>query len=81
LTPLLLDGSGKLHISYSYPYSVLINNVLVARSDLKYACGTGTSWQIQTVEFGGRLGEESSLALDSQMRPHIAYQGFGVVDG
>ena len=78
---LSIDIDDNLHISYSNPYSVIINNVTVPRSDLKYTCGKGQNWQIQTIEYGGRIGEESSMALDSQMRPHIAYRDFGVVNG
>ena len=81
LGSLSIDIYDKLHISYSNPYSVIINNVSVPRSDLKYAYGSGQNWQTQTIEYGGRIGEESSLALDSQMRPHIAYRDFGVVSG
>ena len=78
---LSIDINDNLHISYSNPYSVIINNVSVPRSDLKYTYGHGQNWQIQTIEYGGRIGEESSLDLDSQMRPHIAYRDFGVVNG
>ena len=78
---LSLDNYDRPHISYSYPYSVIINNVRVSRSDLKYAYWNGQNWQTQTIEYGGRIGEENSLALDSQMRPHIAYRDFGVESG
>lgn len=78
---LSLDINDKAHISYSNPYSVVVGGVRVPRSDLKYASGDGHNWQTQTIEYGGRIGEESSLALDSQMRPHVAYRDFGVVNG
>ena len=78
---LSLDNYDRPHISYSYPYFVIINNVRVSRSDLKYAYWNGQDWQAQTIEYGGRIGEESSLALDGQMCPHIAYRDFGVVSG
>jgi hypothetical protein len=78
---LSIDKYDRPHISYSYPYSVLIGNVSVPRSDLKYAYWNGQSWQIQTIEYGGKIGTENSLALDSQMRPHIAYRDFGVESG
>ena len=78
---LSLDNYDRPHISYSYPYFIIINNVRVSRSDLKYAYWNGQDWQTQTIEYGGRIGEESSLALDGQMCPHIAYRDFGVVSG
>ena len=78
---LSLDVYDRPHISYSNPYSVVINNILVSRSDLKYTYLNGQNWQTQTIEYGGRIGEESSLALDSQMHPHIAYKDFGVTSG
>jgi hypothetical protein len=78
---LSLDVYDMPHISYSNPYSVVINKVIVPHSDLKYAYLIGQNWQTQTIEYGGRIGEESSLALDSQMRPHIAYRDFGIASG
>lgn len=78
---LALDDNDKPRISYSYPYSVVVNNVRIPRSDLKYAYLNSSTWQTRTVEYGGRVGEQSSLALDNQMHPHIAYRDFGVEDG
>ena len=77
---LALDQYDRPHISYAHPYSVVIGNVVVPRCDLKYAYWDGASWTEQTIEFGGRIGEESSLALDSQMHPHIAYKDFGTAN-
>jgi alpha-tubulin suppressor-like RCC1 family protein len=78
---LSLDNASLPHMSYSYPYNVVVDGELVPRSDLKYAYLGVSSWVTQTVEEGGRVGEESSLTLDGQMHPRIAYRDYGVTSG
>ncbi|MBD3399726.1 MAG: T9SS type A sorting domain-containing protein, partial [Candidatus Coatesbacteria bacterium] len=62
-TSLALDAGGNPHISYYY-----VNN-----DDLKYAHWTGASWEIETVDSAGDVGEYTSLELDSSDNPHISY--------
>jgi hypothetical protein len=60
---LALDGADRPHISY-----------LPGRGGLHldYASFDGTSWQTETVNSAGEGGLYSSLALDSEGRPHIS---------
>ncbi len=67
VTSLTLDSQDRPHISY-YGYLFAGN-----AGDLKYAYHDGVSWQIQFVDTLNGAGEWSSIALDSQDRPHIAY--------
>lgn len=67
----VLDGSDRPHITYYRYYGDALNN-----GDLMYAWKNG-GWN-KTVVDGDGEGEEdvglvSSLALDSEGRPHIAY--------
>ena len=57
--PLLL-----VHISY-HDYD---------NESLKYAHWDGTVWQVETVDSTGDVGEDTSIALDSQGYPHISYK-------
>lgn len=78
---LALDKSDRPHISYCRPeyiYNMTSKHYEIIRSDLMYAFGDGQNWQFQTIEQGGRVGEENSLALDSKGYPHIAYRDFGI---
>jgi len=70
-TSLALDANGYPHISYGEA----VGNIIV---DLKYAQWTGSGWAIETVDYGGLTdveweGDDTSLALDSNGYPHIAY--------
>ena len=58
-----LDSANYPHISYFNPQG----------SDLKYGVYDGTSWELETVDAIGAVGEYSSIALDSQNIPHISY--------
>jgi hypothetical protein len=58
-----LDDSGNPHIAY------LKEDTGV----LKYVAWNGSSWDIQTVDWDGDVGEFTSLALDSSGNPHISY--------
>jgi hypothetical protein len=67
---LALDSSGLPHISYcQYPLEQLCNT-------LKYASFDGTAWHTETVESGWRMGQHTSLALDSADHPHISYYDY-----
>lgn len=59
------DGSGVPHVAYQDSSSVGFR--------VKYARKIGENWQREVVDFGGEVGVWTSLALDSQDRPHIGY--------
>ncbi len=63
---LALDGDGHAHISYC-----LLHPDSSTCDDLRYASYDGFSWHIETVDATG--GHYTSLVLDAQGRPHIAY--------
>jgi hypothetical protein len=78
LPALVLDGFDRPHVSYTKRYYVVLDRLIVPQADLMYAYWDGQGWQTETVEKGGRLGEQhNSLALDRDGRPHIAYYDFG----
>ncbi|MFB0500330.1 MAG: carboxypeptidase regulatory-like domain-containing protein, partial [Candidatus Hadarchaeaceae archaeon] len=52
----------------------------LTNEDLKYARWTGTSWEIQTVDSEGDVGDFTSIALDSGDNPHISYFDRGDFD-
>ena len=58
-----LDGSGNQHISF-------YNNT---DSSLMYAAFDGTSWEVEEVDNEGSTGRYSSIAVDHEGNPHIAY--------
>lgn len=66
---LALDSAGQPHLAY---YDA-------DNGALKYAYQDGSNrgqlqaWQIETVDEAGNVGQYSSLALDGQGDPHIAY--------
>lgn len=43
------------------------------QGNLKYASKSGGSWKVETVDSGGNVGEDLSLALNSEGNPRIAY--------
>ncbi len=69
-TSLALDSSDRPHISYYHLYWDEHEQKCGA---LKYARWIGSSWQIETVDSAGDVGEYTSLALDSSYYPHISY--------
>ena len=73
---LALDGLGWPHISYYYRGPLHSWNI----GDLKYAWHDGTNWQIETVDSEGRVGVDTSLALDGAGRPHISYYDYDNTD-
>lgn len=69
-TSLAVDGSGRLHVGYRDGRN----------NDLKYATCTGGctvagNWQIAVVEQSGAYSSYISLAVHTDQRLHIAYQG------
>ena len=64
---LALDSSGQPHVAY-YAYDTISKKWYV-----RYASRSGGNWQIETVDTVGYVLMDTSLALDSADRPHIAY--------
>lgn len=71
---LALDAKGQAHISY---YEGMYDGLL------KYASQQAGTWKLQTVDSvisnGGWTAYRSSLALDRQGFPHIAYDSGGIL--
>jgi hypothetical protein len=63
-----LDSAGRPHIAYCTNY---FPRALC--DDLRYASYDGTAWVTTTVDSAGWTGGWSSLVLDAQDRPRIAY--------
>jgi hypothetical protein len=63
---LALDAAGHPHLTYAEALSS-------TEAHLKYAYLDGAGWHFQVIEGAGWLGWHSSLALDSQDRPHVTY--------
>jgi hypothetical protein len=66
---LAVDADGHPHISYCQGYYPDPD-----RRDLKYAYHDGSRWHITAVDQSGSAGSHTSIALDAQGRPHIAYK-------
>jgi hypothetical protein len=65
---LVLDTTGRGHVSYTIQY---IGGLYGPYGGLGYAQQIGTEWHMQTIE---TIGDSiSTLALDSNDRPHIGY--------
>jgi parallel beta-helix repeat protein/putative cofactor-binding repeat protein len=62
-----VDLAGRVHISY---YSFIVGTF---NCYLKYAVSSDSGWEITTVDAGNGVGQDTSLALDSQGNPHISY--------
>jgi hypothetical protein len=67
-TSIALDSGNRPHISYC-KYDVTSR----VCDDLKYAYYDGSFWQNETVDSAGDVGGYTSIALDSNNRPHISY--------
>jgi hypothetical protein len=67
-----LDAAGHPHISYNFAYPTEPGHNIIP--DLRYAYWNGASWSIQTlVKAFSSYFTHSSLSLDAQGVPHIAY--------
>lgn len=69
-TSLLVDGSGRLHVTYADNTDLDF--------DLKYAtcaadCVEAANWEALTVDSAGRVGETNSLVVDANGRLHVTY--------
>ncbi|MFH2202356.1 MAG: hypothetical protein ABIJ96_04535, partial [Elusimicrobiota bacterium] len=65
-TAIAIGPDGNKHLAY----------YLDGAMDLRYATGLGSSWTITTVDSGGNVGANPSIAVDAWGHPHIAYQDF-----
>ncbi len=65
-----LDLSERPHIAYDHATGWPFGH------ELKYAYYDGSSWRISVVDDSGYAGPHTSIALDSQDRPHISYGEF-----
>ena len=63
-----IDDNDRPHISYYGDFDNSHNG-----GNLKYAHYDGVSWDIVTLDSSGETGEYSSIALDGNGRPTIAY--------
>jgi putative cofactor-binding repeat protein/parallel beta-helix repeat protein len=70
-TSIAVDSTGKVHISY---FSFITGTF---NCYLKYAVSSDSGWKITTVDAGNGVGQDTSLALDSQDNPHISYYDGG----
>lgn len=74
---LAFDPNGYPHISYYAPGNYSRNpdtgGYLYEPGTLKYASWDGAKWQIQTVDLSPGAGLLSSLVIDKNGNPHIAY--------
>ena len=69
-TSIALDSSGKAHISY---YDATTTKEYEPKRDLKYATNASGAWVTTTVDGSERVGEYTSIALDSSGKAHISY--------
>lgn len=64
-----IDSSGHPHVSYNKCF-----DWKTCRGQLRYAYYDGSSWHVEVVDDSGYAGLHTSIALDSQGRPHIAHR-------
>jgi len=58
-----LDSQGTIHIGF----------IDLMEGDVKYAKLTDDGWDIETVDSGNHVTQYTSIAIDSNDRPHMAY--------
>jgi hypothetical protein len=63
-----LDTAGKVHIAYLYEYFSI-----VSAKELRYATNASGSWQWETVDADGFVGEYSAIVLDALNTVHMSY--------
>ncbi len=61
---LVIDASGNPKVAYRD----------IGQSDLRFASKSGSTWTIETVDFGSDVGNYISIALDPQGNPAISYR-------
>jgi hypothetical protein len=66
-----LDTAGKVHIAYLYEYFGHIPSVTAL--NLRYATNASGSWQWETVDDVGFVGEYSAIILDASNTVHMSY--------
>jgi threonine dehydrogenase-like Zn-dependent dehydrogenase len=67
-TSLALDAAGRVHVSYYDLTNTDLKDATCAAS-----CDLGTNWQPVTVDPGGSVGVNTSLAVDAFGRLHVSY--------
>ncbi|MDI6884577.1 MAG: PQQ-binding-like beta-propeller repeat protein, partial [Hadesarchaea archaeon] len=83
-TSIAVDSFGNPHISYwdRYDYYDDIydyhtsSKAAYKTDDLMYAHWTGSSWDIQTADSAGDVGQWTSITLDFSNYPHISYYDY-----
>lgn len=68
-TSIAVDSNDKVHIGYYY------YGWYGSGGDLKYATNSSGSWKMFTVDSEDYVGEYTSVALDSNDKVHISYNG------
>lgn len=64
-----IDSSGHPHVSYNKSF-----DWITCRGQLKYAYHDGSRWHVEVADDSGYAGLHTSIALDSQGRPHISHR-------
>lgn len=66
-TSIATDSNSKVHISY-FNYGSY-----GSREDLQYATNTSDTWEIVTIDEEGRVGKNTSIAINAGSNVHISY--------
>jgi hypothetical protein len=77
------DNAGQVSVIYTAPsYETSVTITASFAGDDQYHASSGATsiivssgWQISIVDSAGRVGYESSIALDANGYPHISYRG------
>lgn len=63
-----LDSNGNVHVSYLYEHFTIVSDI-----NLRYVTNASGSWQIETIDASGYVGEYTDIAVDSNDSVHISY--------
>ena len=63
-----LDSNGNVHVSYLYEHFSIVSDI-----NLRYVSNASGSWQIETIDASGYVGEYTDIAVDSNDTVHISY--------